>query len=45
MVIKVKQTELFDKWLEWLHPIMPLKENDRKVLAALITLHYLHKDR
>ena len=45
MVVKVKKNELFEKWLEWLNPILPLKENDRKVLAALITLHYLHKDR
>lgn len=45
MVIKVKKDELFEKWLEWLNPILPLKEMDRKVLASLITLHYLHKER
>lgn len=45
MVVKVKKSELFEKWLEWLNPILPLKYNDRKVLAALITLHFLHKER
>lgn len=45
MVIQVKQNELFEKWLEWLNPILPLKDIDRKVLAALITLHYAHKNR
>lgn len=45
MVVKVTKNELFEKWLEWLNPILPLKENDRKVLASLITLHFLHKDR
>ena len=45
MVIQVTKEQLFDKWLEWLYPILPLKHNDRKVLASLITLHYLHKDR
>lgn len=45
MVIKVNRGELFEKWLEWLNPLIPLKELDRKVLGAYITLHYLHKDR
>ena len=36
---------MFEKWLEWLNPILPLKDVDRKVLAALITLHFSHKDR
>lgn len=45
MVIKVKQGELFEKWLEWLNPLLPLKEIDRKVLGALITLHYTHRNR
>lgn len=45
MVIQVKKEELFEKWLEWLNPIIPLKDVDRKVLASLITLHYTHKDR
>lgn len=45
MVIQVKQSELFEKWLEWLNPILPLKDIDRKVLAALITLHYAHRNR
>lgn len=45
MQLKVKKAELFEKWLEWLNPIIPLKTRERKVLAAYITLHYLHKDR
>lgn len=45
MVIRVNKSELFEKWLEWLNPLIPLKNLDRKVLAALITLHYLYKER
>lgn len=45
MIIKVKKDQLFEKWLEWLNPILPLKDIDRKVLAALITLHYNNKHR
>jgi hypothetical protein len=41
----VKKDQLFESWLKWLDPIIPLKDMDRRVLGALITLHYLHKDR
>ena len=45
MLIRVSKKDFFYKWLEWLHPILPLTELNRRVLAALITLHFLHKDR
>lgn len=45
MIIKVPKNDLFYTWLSWLSPIIPLTEIERKVLAAYITLHYLHKDR
>lgn len=45
MIIRVNKKDFFYKWLEWLHPILPLSEINRRVLAALITLHFLHKER
>ena len=45
MILKVNKKDLFEKWLEWLNPILPLKVADRRVLAAYITLHFLHKDQ
>lgn len=43
IVIKVEKRELFLKWLEWLSPIIPLKEIDRKVLAGFLSLHYAYR--
>ncbi len=45
MILKVSKNELFEKWLEWLNPIFTLGKTDRKILAAYITLHYLHYSR
>lgn len=45
MLIRISKKEFFYKWLEWLNPILPLAEIDRRILAALLTLHFTHKER
>lgn len=44
ITIKVQKRELFLKYLEWIDPILKLKDLDRKVLAALLSLHYTYRD-
>lgn len=43
ITIKTSKKDLFYKWLLWLDPILDLKELDRKVLAAFISLHYAYR--
>lgn len=42
--IKVVQKDLFYNYLTWLYPVIPLKEIDRRVLGAFMTLHHKYKD-
>lgn len=44
IVIKTSKKELFEKWLLWLDPILDLKDMDRKVLAAFLSLHYTYRN-
>lgn len=41
--LKVQKKELFNKWLEWLSPIIKITESERKVLSSLISLHYTYR--
>jgi DNA-binding MarR family transcriptional regulator len=41
--IKTNQRDLFYNLLTYLNPIIPLKETDRKVLSAFLTLHYKYR--
>tara|TARA_R110000868_G_scaffold14414_2_gene67053 strand:+ start:46671 stop:47036 length:366 start_codon:yes stop_codon:yes gene_type:complete len=43
IVLKTSKKELFEKWLLWLDPILNLKEMDRRVLAAFLSLHYTYR--
>lgn len=43
IVLKTSKKDLFEQWLLWLNPIIPLKDIDRKVLAAFISLHYTYR--
>lgn len=44
IVLKTSKKELFEKWLLWLNPILNLKDMDRKVLAAFLSLHYTYRN-
>lgn len=43
ITIKTSKKELFYNWLLWLDPILELKDMDRKVLAAFISLHFTYR--
>jgi len=45
MEINTTRGTLFDKWTEWMNPIFNLKEQERTLLAAYLTLHYGNRHR
>lgn len=45
MIVQTSRKELFNTWLLWLDPILNLSKLQRKLLSALITLHYYHRHR
>lgn len=44
MIINTTRKDLFNDYLLWLNPILNLKEMDRKVLSAFLTLHYNYRE-
>lgn len=40
MIVKTTKGKLFLDWLTWLNPIIPLEDNERRVLAGHLALHY-----
>lgn len=47
ITVQVKTTirDFFEKWLEWMNPMIPLKEMDRKILSAYLVLYYTNLSR
>ncbi len=44
IVIKTTKKDLFYNYLHWLDPVLNLSENERKVLAAFLSLHYAYRE-
>ena len=45
IIIPVKKPELFYQYLTYINPLLNLKDRERQVLGALISLKYTYKDR
>lgn len=45
MVINTTRKKLFVDYLTWLDPIFHLKDQERQLLAAYLTLHYWNRHR
>ncbi len=43
MIVQVSRKDLFIEYLRFLDPVLSLKDNDRKVLGALLSLWYAHR--
>ncbi len=42
MIVETTRKDLFYNWLHWLDPVLNLNESERKVLAALLQLHWYY---
>ena len=43
--VKTTNRDFFEKWLEWMNPMIPLKDMDRKILSAYLVLYYTNLSR
>lgn len=44
LVVKTPRNRLFHTYLTWLNPLLMLSKGELDILAALLTLHYSHRN-
>lgn len=42
--LKVKRSKIYKEYLHWLNPILGLSKGETDIMAAYMTLHYMHRD-